>query len=313
MMSELVYSDLCVSYGTTPVLSNIGFSINSGEIVGLVGESGCGKSTILRAAINLLDDNAAITSGTVFLNEQELQSLSRSELNTMRGKRIAMIFQNYEMSFCPTRTIGKHFTDLLQSHRDLDRVQTTERLFSLFERLGLSDKQQLLKTYTFELSGGMNQRVALAFAMVTNPEFLLADEPTSSLDVSTQVQVIKELQKLKNDFGTGIVLATHNIGLLADTADKVGVVYAGQLIEFGTSEAILDNPQHPYTHALFAAVPTIGGGIPKSIPGMPPDYASLGAGCRFAARCPFATKLCHTDTPQMRGNDIHKIRCHEVG
>jgi peptide/nickel transport system ATP-binding protein len=311
-VSELLYSDLCVSYGVTPILSGIGFSVKSGEIVGLVGESGCGKSTILRAAIDLLDDNATITSGTVILDGRELRNLNRSDLSAIRGKHIAMIFQNYEMSFCPTRTIGKHFTDMLRSHRDLDRIQTTERLFSLFERLGLSNKRQLLKTYTFELSGGMNQRVALAFAMVANPEFLLADEPTSSLDVSTQVQVIKELQKLKNDFGTGIVLATHNIGLLADVADKIGVVYAGQLIEFGVGGAVLDNPRHPYTHALFAAVPTIGGGVPKTIPGMPPDYTSLDGGCRFSARCPLATKLCHTDTPKMRGSDVHRIRCHEV-
>lgn len=262
----LEVNNLCISYGKVPTVKNTSFRVASGQIVGLVGESGSGKSTIIRSILGLLPQNAEITSGDVIFQGEHLTGFRQKEWRKIRGNKISMIFQHPGNSFDPILTVGKQFCECMKAVQGISNKEALERAEELLKDLHLTEPGRVLKSYPFELSGGMCQRVAIAMAMANNPRLLLADEPTSALDVTVQAQTIDVMLELRQKYGTAILLVTHNMGVIAHMADMVGVMYHGELVEWGTRGEILHTPVHPYTKALICAIPSMNGKLPESIP-----------------------------------------------
>ncbi|MCI2105445.1 MAG: ABC transporter ATP-binding protein [Intestinimonas sp.] len=278
----------------TAVLHDVSLHMHSGEIVCVIGESGCGKSTLLRAILRM-PGKVDITKGQILYRGTDLCTLSSSRLRQIRGAGIGMIFQEPGASLDPIRRIGTQFYETLRAHGHITRAQAEQTACALLLRLELSDPQRILKSCPVQLSGGMNQRVAIALAMALHPDVLLADEPTSALDVLVQAQIVNELLRLRNEFGTGILLVTHNMGVVAKMADKVAVMYGGRIVEYGYRDSILTTPSHPYTKALMEAIPRLDGTPPRGLPGracrkFPQE------GCAFAPRCPHAQPDCLSRT-----------------
>lgn len=312
MTTILDIEKLNVSYHGTSILQNINMKVEKGEILGIVGESGSGKSTLLKAIIGLLGDNGRVESGRVSFEEVDLLRISKKELRNIRGTQLGMVFQNPGMSFNPIRKIGTQFLEALKNHGKIDKTQATKQILDMFARLDLRDGKRILNSYPFELSGGMNQRIAIALAMIMNPQLLLADEPTSALDVTVQAQCVKEMMDLRDHFGTTIIIVTHNMGVVSYMADKVAVMYAGNMVEYGSKKDVLNHPKHPYTKALIASIPQIGGAIPKGIQGQPPAFGEVFAGCSFSPRCNLCNDICIHEKPIMHncGNG-HTVFCHK--
>jgi oligopeptide/dipeptide ABC transporter ATP-binding protein len=282
---SLLIRDLSVAYGATDALDSVNFELHDGEIVGIVGESGSGKSTLLNAIMGTLPEYAEVTSGSIELNGRDMLTADEQTLHDIRGAQLGVVFQDTQSSLCPVVKIRKHFKDALKAHGAYDKETFEDEVLEILRRFGLKDGERLLDGYPFELSGGMAQRVCIALACMLRPSFVLADEPTSALDSASQVQVISELKRMRDGMGVGVLLITHNMGVVSRIADKVGVCYAGQLVEFGPAAEVLIHPLHPYTQALIAAIPKIGHGMPQSLPGRPPSFDSMPDGCRFAPRC----------------------------
>lgn len=246
--------NLEVSYDKTKILQDISLSAKQGEILGIVGESGSGKSTFLRAVMGLLGNGGQITGGSIRYKDQELHTLGGEALRRLRGPQIGMVFQNTQSSLCPVRTIESQLCEAVLQHEEVSREEIRSRALELFEKIGLSDGDRILKSYPFELSGGMNQRVGIMMAMILKPTILLADEPTSALDVRVQAQVVKEMMKMREIYGTTIILVTHHIGVVEKMADKVAVMYQGRLVEYGSTQEVIYNPAQEYTKKLTGAV-----------------------------------------------------------
>lgn len=261
----LELKNLCVSYRKQPVVHNVSFGVQPGQIVGLVGESGSGKSTIVRSMLGLLAKGGQITSGEIFFDNQKISAFSKKDWTRIRGKEISMIFQYPERSMDPVISIGNQFCESMKASRRLEKKEVLEHAAALLSELHLDNPERILRSYPFELSGGMCQRVAVAMAMVNNPRLLLADEPTSALDVTVQAQTIDVMMELRRKYGTAILLVTHNMGVIAHMADMVGVVYHGELVEWGRRKEVLYSPAHPYTKALIRAIPTMDGKLPEYI------------------------------------------------
>ena len=253
----LNYDSVEISFNGTPVVHNISFSLQPGEILGLVGESGSGKSTLIKAAMGLLGDNGLVTRGDITYKGKNLVDMLEHELRSIRGAEIGMIFQDAGASLCPIRTIGEQIYESMRVHTKITRSEAKSRAMDLFDKLNFKDSQRVWDSYPFELSGGMNQRAGIAIAMLMNPPILFADEPTSALDVSVQRQVVKEMLKLRELFGTAIVIVTHDIGVVRAMADTVLVLKNGKTVEYGTADRVLDHPQDPYTRKLLEAVPKL--------------------------------------------------------
>ena len=253
----LNYDSVEISFNGTPVVHNISFSLRPGEILGLVGESGSGKSTLIKAAMGLLGDNGLVTRGDITYKGKNLVDMPEHELRSIRGAEIGMIFQDAGASLCPIRTIGEQIYESMRAHTKITRSEAKSRAMDLFDKLNFKDSQRVWDSYPFELSGGMNQRAGIAMAMLMNPPILFADEPTSALDVSVQRQVVREMLKLRELFGTAIVLVTHDIGVVRAMADTVLVLKNGKTVEYGTADRVLDHPQDPYTRKLLEAVPKL--------------------------------------------------------
>lgn len=304
MQALLQIENLAVSYYGVPILEDIDLSIGQGEIIGIVGESGCGKSTLIRAVMCLLGSGGKINSGSIIFDGIDILKISKEAMRRLRGRKLGMIFQNPEMSFNAIRQFKVQFLEAMRSHGKINKKEAIEQIMSLFLKLNLQDGMQILNSYPFELSGGMNQRVAIALAMALKPKLLLADEPTSALDVTVQAQAVKEIMHLRDSFGTSILMVTHNMGVVSHIADKVAVMYAGRVVEFGNKHDVLVHPKHPYTQALIASIPQIGGGIPKGITGRPPMFGEQFAGCGFAPRCDLCDEICRRSKPnvQVYGN-----------
>ena len=289
---------LNVSYHGTPVLKDLTLNLHKGEVLGIVGESGSGKSTLLKAIIGLLGENGRVDSGRLEFDGMNLLRLSakkreaRRRLHKIRGTRLGMVFQNPGASFNPIRKIGVQFTEALKSHGKVNEQEAKAQILELFAKLSLQDGARILNSYPFELSGGMSQRVAIALAMVMNPELLLADEPTSALDVTVQAQCVKEMMELRSQLGTTIMIVSHNMGVVSYMADKIAVMYAGHLVEYGKKADVLNNPQHPYTKALIGAIPSVDGGSLTSIPNCLPVFGRQNQGCPFTPRCKVAKTEC---------------------
>ena len=253
----LTYRSVEVSFNGRAVTHDVSFTLHAGEILGIVGESGSGKSTLLKAAMGLLGNGGLVTKGDIWFKGKDLPDLPEKELRKICGAGIGMIFQDAGASLCPIRTIGEQIYESMSAHMEITRSQAREKALALFEKLQFKDGQRIWNSYPFELSGGMNQRAGIAIAMLMEPPVLLADEATSALDVGVQKQLIEEMPHLRELFGTAIILVTHDIGVVSAMADTVLVLKDGQIMEFGTAQQVLRDPQDAYTRTLLAAVPKL--------------------------------------------------------
>ncbi|MEW1697930.1 ABC transporter ATP-binding protein [Streptomyces sp. NPDC093249] len=293
-----------------PVLDGVSLTVGAGETVALVGESGSGKSLTSRSALGLLPPGAT-TGGTVLVDGHDVLSLAPERLRALRAGTAAMVFQDPRAALNPLRRIGDFLTEGVRAARTTDRAGATARAVELLEAVGLD--ATALPKYPHQVSGGMLQRVVIAAALMGDPVLLLADEPTTALDVTTQAEVIALLARLRRRFGTGLLFVTHDLDLAAAVSDRVHVMYAGRIAETGPAEALFAQPRHPYTAALLASTPrhTAPGGRLPAIPGRPPDPRTALTGCAFAARCPLATDLCAERAPEpARIDEDHHTACH---
>jgi ABC-type dipeptide/oligopeptide/nickel transport system ATPase component len=258
--SFLNINNLSIKYGTQePVVKNISMSIGKNDIVGIVGESGSGKSTLIRSLLGILPTGSSICSGDIIFKDKNLLKLSQKEWRGIRGNKIAMIFQDAGRSLTPILKIGDQFIETIRSHFNISKADAHDKAIDMLGKMQLPDASRIMNSYPFELSGGMKQRVAIAMAMTMEPELLLADEPTSSLDVTVQAQVVREMMELRKNFNTTIIMVTHNMGVAAYMCDKIGVMNQGELVEWGTKDQVIDHTKSDYTRKLLAAVPELGG------------------------------------------------------
>jgi oligopeptide transport system ATP-binding protein len=314
----LTIDNLHVSFktqtGRTTAVRGVNFELNKGETLAIVGESGSGKSVTAKSIMRLLPKhNTEITKGDILYEDRSLLNLSTKDMQEIRGSEISMIFQDPMTSLNPTMKVGKQIMEGLQKHQNLSKVQARERALEMLKLVGIPRAEERLEDYPHQFSGGMRQRVVIAMALACNPKILIADEPTTALDVSIQAQILDLMKNLQQKMDTSIILITHDLGVVASMADRVAVMYAGKIVEQGTLDEIFYNPQHPYTLGLLQSMPklNVDRSIPLlPIPGSPPDLATLGEGCAFAARCPHTMKVCHHFTPEDTMVDgKHTVAC----
>ena len=297
------------------VLRGVSFDIEENEALCMVGESGCGKSVTTLSIMDLLPNNGRVVSGSIKLNGQELTTLSPKERNALRGKQMGMIFQEPMTALNPLLTIGRQMTEGLRLHLGMSREEAYETAVSYLEKVGIANPGDRMKQYPFQLSGGLRQRVMIAMVMAAQPSLLIADEPTTALDVTIQKQVLVLLNRLKKDVSTGILFITHDLGVVAEIADRVIILYSGRKVEEGSIEAIFSRPLHPYTVGLMKAVPNVDVDDfdIQPIPGTFPNITEEIGGCRFHPRCPYATDRCRTEVPaEMEIAPGHFVCCHKV-
>ena len=298
---------------TLAAVDGISFAISAGETFALLGESGCGKSATAQGIMRLLPPAGRILDGSIELDGEALLALPEADMRRIRGDRMAMIFQEPATSLNPVLTVGRQIGEVLERHRHLRGPAATERMLELLRQVGIADPERRLGEYPFQLSGGMKQRVMIAIALAGEPALLIADEPTTALDVTVQAQILDLLAGLQAARGMGMLLITHDLGVVARMAHRIGVMYAGELVEVASREEFFNRPQHPYTQALFAALPEISrrGLKLTTIPGQVPALSAMPGGCRFADRCPHVMPVCRDVSPPWR--DIgagHTVRCH---
>ena len=276
---------------TINAVNGVSFEVQKGEVMALIGESGSGKSVTLRALMRLHPPGSSELSGTLQVGDDEVLTMSASQLRRYRGGRCAMIFQEPLLAFDPVYTVGQQIIEGLRRHEGLSRQAARDRALEALRQVRIPSPERRLDAYPHEMSGGMRQRAMIALALSCNPQLLLADEPTSALDVTVQAQVVEELLHLRAQYGTSILLITHNMGVAAKLADQVAVMYGGRIVECGPRDDVLHHPMHPYTRALLAAVPRLDGKLPQGIPGRKPEFFPE-QGCAFASRCPYAEGAC---------------------
>ena len=253
----LDYQHVEISFDGVSVVHDVSFQLHPGEILGLVGESGSGKTTLIKAAMGLLGSSGLVTKGDIWFEGKNLPDLPEKELRLIRGEKIGMIFQDCGASLSPIRTIGEQIVESMAAHKKVDVTQAKKTAMELFDKLHFRDGERVWNSYPFELSGGMNQRAGIAIAMLMNPSVLFADEPTSALDVAVQRQVVEEMLRVRDVFGTAIIVVTHDIGVVTAMADSIVVLQNGNVMEYGSAEDVLGNPQDPYTQKLLSAVPRL--------------------------------------------------------
>ncbi len=310
-------TEFAVEGGVLRAVDSVSFDLQAGELLGVVGESGSGKSVTVLSALRLIPQPPArIRSGEVWFGGQDLLKLSERELKKIRGRDIGMIFQDPMTSLNPVLSIGQQIAEVLEAHNpELSRSDVTERSVELLASVGVPDAKSRLKQYPHEFSGGMRQRAMIAIAMANTPSVLIADEPTTALDVTIQAQVLDVLERSRSQSGAATILITHDLGLIAEMADRVVVMYAGRVVESGPTDEIFNSPQHPYTVGLLGSLPKLEGEIQRlvSIDGTPPDLVALGAGCPFAERCAMADSrsICNDERPALElVADSHASACH---
>ena len=294
-------------------VGNVDLQIDAGETLGIVGESGCGKSMTGLSIMGLLPPGGSIVNGSVKLDGRELVGLKAEELRRIRGNEIAMIFQDPLTSLDPTKTIGYQVAEPVRLHRGASKAEALDRAVEVLSLVGLPRPKERLTDYPHQLSGGLRQRVMIAMALACEPKLLIADEPTTALDVTIQAQILALLRELKERLGMAMLLITHDMGVIAGHADRVNVMYAGRVVETAEAATLFDHMHHPYTQALLASIPQLDQDMRKAlhaIPGLPPDLAHPPQGCRFAARCPRATDKCRTEEPPLAGKTFdHRFAC----
>jgi oligopeptide transport system ATP-binding protein len=288
--------------GEVKAVRDVNLTVNEGEVLAVVGESGSGKSVTMMSVLRLLAKNASV-KGTALFNGQNLVSLSDKDLRKIRGREIAMIFQDPMTGLNPTLTIGTQMRESMMYHLGLSKPEADKRAIELLRLVGVPEAERRLNQYPHEFSGGMRQRVMIAMSLSCNPRLIIADEPTTALDVTIQAQILELLKRLQKEYGTAIIMITHNLGVVAGMADRVAVMYGGRVVEQGTCDEIFHNPTHPYTIALLRAVPRLDEGAKRkleSIPGAPPNMLKPPGGCAFHPRCPYAMQVCTEEAPAMQ-------------
>ena len=298
--SILRLTDLSAGYGPSPAVAEVSFTLGRGEILCVVGESGCGKSTLLKAILGM-EKGLRLLAGAVFLEGAELGSLPEKERRKRCAAHMGMVFQNPGGAFNPIRSYRKQFIETLRSRGLYDPASFEARAVEALGKLGLEDHKRILASCPYEMSGGMNQRVALALVLLLGQDLLLADEPTSALDATVQLQVAKELLRLREESGVSQIIVTHNLALAAFLGDRIAVMYGGRLVELGPAKEVAAAPMHPYTRSLLKAVPALEGRMPAPLPGQPPKDAPFPLGCEFADRCPLASESCRELRYALRG------------
>jgi oligopeptide/dipeptide ABC transporter ATP-binding protein len=311
--------DLFVEYrardATIYAVSGVTFQIESGEVLAIVGESGAGKTTIGLAIPRLLPGEGTITGGSIRLAGTDLLALPDAELRSYRGRSISMIFQDPVAGLNPVIDVGTQVAEILTSHLQMDRKEARRRAVDLLHRVGLADPERIARAYPFQLSGGMCQRVMIGIATALDPQLIIADEPTSALDVTIQAQVLYQLERLRDERGTAILLITHDLGVVAHIANSVAILYAGRIVEEGPVREMLKFPLHPYTHGLLATIPRLD--APRTtlhqIPGQPPELTQPAEHCPFLPRCSKALSRCrHEPPPPLERHDgaTHRVACY---
>jgi peptide/nickel transport system ATP-binding protein len=287
--------------GVLTILDGVSFAIEPGEVLGLVGESGAGKSFTGMAVIRLLEPPARISAGRVVFQGQRIDNLAPEALRRIRGAKIGTIFQDPLTSLNPLYTIGRQLVETIETHTDLSGAAATRRAVDLLKSVGIPAAENRLGAYPHEFSGGMRQRVVISLALAANPALVIADEPTTALDVSIQAQIIALLKKLCRENGTAVMLITHDMGVIAETCDRVAVMYAGRIAEIGPVDAVVRRPRHPYSSGLMGSIPTVEARHERlpQIPGAMPRPGSVPAGCAFAPRCGLARDLCRGRRPEL--------------
>lgn len=306
--------ELNLGAGRAKVVDDISFAVAKGETVCLVGESGCGKSVTARTLLRLMPKTVGgPTEGEIEFEGQNLLALSDRGMQTVRGDRISMIFQEPMSSLNPLFTVGEQIAEVFRIHRGMSRSEAREAALEMLNRVQIADPERRLNEYPHRMSGGMRQRVMIAIALSCRPRLLIADEPTTALDVTIQEQVLDLIDRLKEEFGMSVLLITHDLGVVAERADRVLVMYAGRIVESAPTADLFTRPRHPYTQGLIAAMPKIGDTEPLSfIPGIVPGPLDLPGGCRFRDRCRLAQDICGEHKPELTGKDGHWTACHFV-
>ncbi len=301
--------------GENMVLDGVSLTLRPGEIVGVVGESGSGKSVTALSVMQLLGEQGRIAAGTVRLGERDLTRLPEPQMRAVRGREIAMIFQEPMTSLNPVYTVGFQIAEVLIEHLGLSRRAAFERAQALMEEVGIPSAAERVHDYPHQLSGGMRQRAMIAMALACEPKVLIADEPTTALDVTIQAQILGLIHRLRADHGTAVLLITHDMGVIAKMSDRVAVMYAGRVIEEAPVNAIFEAPQHPYTKLLLRSVPRTSGPIARlqTIDGTMPSPAALPSGCRFHPRCPLARDDCATVVPPLVPHAAGQVACLRAG
>ena len=297
--------------GILPAVREVSLRLQPGRILGLVGESGSGKSVTGFSIIGLVDAPGRISAGEILFQGRDLTRLSARELRHLQGNRIAMIFQDPMMTLNPVLRIDTQMIEAVQAHNPMNRRQARQHASDTLAAMGIASPEERLRAYPHQLSGGMRQRVAIAIALLHRPDLIIADEPTTALDVTIQAQILGEVQKLVREQGTALIWITHDLSVVAGLADEVAVMYAGRIVEQGSVDAVLDRPLHPYTQGLIDSLPSRNqrGQRLRQIPGMAPDLLSMPAGCAFAERCSRASSACAVQPPAVEIEPGRSLRC----
>jgi peptide/nickel transport system ATP-binding protein len=323
MSSFLEVKNLCVNFptddGLVKAVDNLSFSVEKGKTLGIVGESGSGKSVTSLAILGLHKGSKAQVSGQIFVGGVEVNSSSESDVRKLRGNQMAMIFQDSLTALNPYYTIGDQIVEAYQVHNKVSKAEAKKHAIEMLDRVGIPEPQKRVDDYPHQFSGGMRQRAMIAMALSCNPSLLIADEPTTALDVTVQAQILELLRQLQKDFGTAIILITHDLGVVAETADDVLLMYAGKAVEYGSVRDVLQKPQHPYGWGLLASIPRLTGDPDKklsAISGTPPSLISVPSGCAFNPRCNYVSMVgpaCSASVPELlpvSNGAHHLVRCH---
>ena len=315
-MALLEVRDLHTSFftpvGEVKAVNGISFNLDHGKVLGIVGESGSGKSVTAYSVMQILEKTGKIMSGSIKVDGKELVGLPEREMKNIRGNRISIIFQDPMTSLNPTYTIGHQLMEAILLHTNRNKKQAYDRALEMLKLVNVNEPEKRMKQYPFEFSGGMRQRVMIAMALACEPDILIADEPTTALDVTIQAQILELMQSLQKELGMAIIMITHDLGVVAQMCDEVIVMYAGSICEQGTADEIFYNPKHEYTKGLIRSIPTVDNDGEKLQPisGTPIDLLNMPAGCPFAPRCENAMKIClHQRCPRMQINDDHQAAC----
>lgn len=300
-----------IDEGVVKSVDGVSFSVDKGETLGVVGESGCGKSITSMSIMQLIGKPGKIVNGEIDFKGENLLNKDKEEMRKIRGKEIAMIFQEPMTSLNPVYTVGQQIMEAVLIHEDMTKEQARERAIQMLDLVKIPDAEKRLNSYPHEFSGGMRQRVMIAMALSCNPEFLICDEPTTALDVTIQAQILNLINELKEKTGTAVMMITHDLGVIAEVADNVMVMYAGQVVEYTDVDTVFEKPLHPYTQGLISCIPKLGGQEEKlsTIKGMVPSFNDMPEGCLFCPRCEYAKDICRKERPELVDLDGHQVRC----
>jgi oligopeptide/dipeptide ABC transporter ATP-binding protein len=315
MASVLEIRDLRVTFptdaGLVQAVRGVDVTVNEGELLGVVGESGSGKSVTFLGVMGLLPKTAQVT-GSAMIRGQELIGMPSKSVRAVRGRRIAMIFQDPLSALNPVHKVGNQIAEMIGAHQSISKEQARSRAVELLDLVGIPQPKRRATQYPHEFSGGMRQRAMIAMAIANDPEVLVADEPTTALDVTVQAQILEVIQRIQTELRTAVVFITHDLGVIARIADRVQVMYAGRVVEKGDVHAAFDHPTHPYTQGLLSSLPAVGNERLQPIPGAPPNMLQPPSGCAFRTRCQFAEEVCAGDLPELRPFGEQETACVRV-